>query len=74
MRLLNTLTVAGLFLFLCSQATASADDAKPVELEVGDKAPSFEGKDDSGKDWKSSDHVGKKIVVVYFYPAALTGG
>src|SRR5581483_1290619 len=24
--------------------------------------------------WKSSDHVGKKILVVYFYPADLTSG
>lgn len=40
----------------------------------GDKAPSFEAKDDQGKVWKSSDHVGKKYVVVFFYPAAMTGG
>ena len=32
------------------------------------------GTDDQGKPWKSTDHVGKKIVVVYFYPADLTGG
>jgi peroxiredoxin Q/BCP len=30
--------------------------------------------DDQGKPWKSADHVGKKILVVYFYPADLTGG
>jgi peroxiredoxin Q/BCP len=41
---------------------------------VGDKAPAFESVDDQGKPWKSSDHIGKKIVVVYFYPADLTGG
>jgi len=41
---------------------------------VGDKAPAFESVDDQGKPWKSGDHVGKKIVVVYFYPADLTGG
>lgn len=45
-----------------------------VDLKVGDPAPSFEAKDDAGKDWKSSDHVGKKIVVVFFFPAAFTGG
>src|SRR5262245_26589268 len=43
-------------------------------VAVGDKAPSFVAKDDQGKDWKSEDHVGKKIIVVYFYPADFTGG
>jgi peroxiredoxin Q/BCP len=41
---------------------------------VGDKAPSFQATDDAGKVWKSSDHVRKKILVLYFYPADLTGG
>lgn len=57
---------------LCFAAPASrvhADDVK-----VGDKAPVFSAKDDTGKEWKSADHVGKKIVVVYFYPADCTGG
>ena len=49
------------------------DDAK-VNLKVGDKAPSFEGTNEQGKALKSSDHVGKKIVVLYFFPAAFTGG
>jgi peroxiredoxin Q/BCP len=48
--------------------------AEDVKLEVGSAAPEFTVKDDSGADWKSSDHFGKKIVVVYFYPADLTGG
>lgn len=48
--------------------------AEDVKLEVGSAAPEFTVKDDTGADWKSSDHFGKKIVVVYFYPADLTGG
>ena len=47
---------------------------KPVNLKVGDKAPEFTSVDDKGEEWKSADHVGKKILVVYFYPADLTGG
>ena len=43
-------------------------------LKVGDAVPAFEAPDDAGKAWKSADHVGKKIVVVYFYPASFTGG
>jgi peroxiredoxin Q/BCP len=42
--------------------------------KVGDKAPTFESVDENGKAWKSSEHVGKKIVVLYFYPADFTGG
>src|SRR3954471_11943081 len=45
-----------------------------ADLKVGDAAPSFAAKDDSGGDWKSADHVGKKILIVYFYPASFTGG
>ncbi len=48
--------------------------AEPIDLKVGDKAPTFEALDDTGKPWKSEEHVGKKIVVVYFYPADMTGG
>lgn len=45
-----------------------------AELNVGDTVPAFDVKDDTGKDWKSTEHIGKKVVVVYFYPADMTGG
>ena len=48
--------------------------AEENNLKVGDPAPTFESIDDQGKPWKSSEHVGKKTVVVYFYPADMTGG
>jgi peroxiredoxin Q/BCP len=41
---------------------------------VGDPAPGFTLLDDKGEEWKSADHYGKKIVVIYFYPADFTGG
>lgn len=47
---------------------------KTKSLKVGDKAPAFKSVDDQGKPFDSSDVVGKKIVVLYFYPADLTGG
>ena len=43
-------------------------------LEVGDKVPAFEALDDHGKSWKSESFRGKKLILVYFYPAAMTGG
>ncbi len=47
---------------------ASADTPK-----VGDFAPAFEATNQDGHPWKLADHLGK-YVVVYFYPAAMTGG
>lgn len=69
MRRLASLGLA-LGLALLTTSAARADD----ELKVGDRAPEFEAKDDTGKVWKSADHVGKTILVVYFYPADFTGG
>jgi len=57
---------------LLSWSAQAADPA--VDLKVGDAAPEFAAKDHTGEVWKSADHVGKKIVVVYFYPADMTGG
>lgn len=62
-----------------SAAVAAVQDKdnkkpKPVNLEPGDTAPVFEGTDDAGKKWKSSNIVGKKYLVVYFYPADFTTG
>ena len=41
---------------------------------IGDKAPLIEGKDQDGKTWKLADEVGKKIVLLYFYPKDDTPG
>jgi peroxiredoxin Q/BCP len=65
-----------LFVFAACIASAGGTPAEEdkTELKRGDKAPSFQAIDDQGKTWKSSDHVGKKVIVVYFYPADFTGG
>jgi len=44
------------------------------ELNVGDKAPKFKTLADDGSTWNVKNYLGKKIIVVYFYPAAMTGG
>jgi peroxiredoxin Q/BCP len=67
-------TFANLSIWSFAVAAIAGSTAFAADLKVGDKAPEFTAKDDNGKDWKSSDHFGKKIVVVYFYPADLTGG
>jgi thioredoxin-dependent peroxiredoxin len=43
-------------------------------LNVGDKAPDFETLTDDGSSWNVKNYIGKKVIVVYFYPAAMTGG
>ena len=60
--------------FALSLALGTTMQAEEKAVKVGDKAPTFESKDEQGKAWKSTDHVGKKIVVLYFYPADFTGG
>jgi thioredoxin-dependent peroxiredoxin len=45
-----------------------------AQLNVGDEMPHFMAEDDQGKLWDSDDVYGKKTLVVYFYPAAMTGG
>ena len=42
--------------------------------KTGDMAPAFQGTDQNGNDVKSSDIIGKKIVLLYFYPKDFTGG
>lgn len=66
--------VPGLVASFVGLFSASAFAQSTVDLKVGDAAPAFEVKDDTGKDWKSGEHIGKKVVVVYFYPADMTGG
>jgi peroxiredoxin Q/BCP len=67
------LGIAALCVVAFAAGKVTADDKK-VDVKVGDPAPEFEATDDQGKIWKSSDHVGKNVIVVYFYPADLTGG
>lgn len=44
-----------------------------MELNIGDKAPEFEGKDQNGNTVKLSDYQGKKVIL-YFYPKDNTSG
>jgi len=43
-------------------------------LSEGDKVPGFKAVADDGTVWDVSNYIGKSYVVVYFYPAAMTGG
>jgi peroxiredoxin Q/BCP len=68
-------TTALVALAVANPTAAQDKKGKAVNtLKVGDKAPKFASIDDEGKPFKSTDVVGKKAVVLFFYPAALTGG
>jgi thioredoxin-dependent peroxiredoxin len=45
-----------------------------MALQLGDKIPNFTAKDNLGNDFDSSILVGKKPVVIYFYPKDNTPG
>jgi thioredoxin-dependent peroxiredoxin len=70
----STVLLACLAPFAITVSAAADEQDKPVALKVGDKAPKFAGRTDEDKPWRSKDHVGKKVLVVYFYPADMTGG
>lgn len=53
--------------------TASAADAAKTP-QAGDAAPHVQGKDQDGKTWKLADHIGKHVVLLYFYPKDETPG
>jgi peroxiredoxin Q/BCP len=65
MPLLAAAILAGFSLCMAQAATTP---------KVGDKAPAIEGKDQNGTTWKLADTLGKKAVLLYFYPKDNTPG
>jgi peroxiredoxin Q/BCP len=62
---------AGVALMVAA-ATLTAQEIKMPK--VGDKAPVVSGKNEKGATWNLADSVGKKIVLLYFYPKDDTPG
>lgn len=46
-----------------------ANSAEELVLQIGDPVPEFQCRDDQGEPWTSRDHVGKQLLVVFFYPS-----
>lgn len=63
-----------LSLGLAAVSAAEAQEAPLIDLDVGDMAPVFEGIADNGETFNSAKARDGKLLVVYFYPAAMTGG
>jgi peroxiredoxin Q/BCP len=62
------------FAFTYVFATLLAIGAESTSPKVGDTAPMVGGKDQSGKPWRLQDVMGRKIVLLYFYPKDNTPG
>jgi thioredoxin-dependent peroxiredoxin len=63
----GSVLLIGILLFAVSRLTAS-------ELKVGDKAPDFSLVGSDGKTHKLADHLGKRAVVLAWFPKAFTPG
>jgi peroxiredoxin Q/BCP len=64
----------GAFLILASLLPLSAGE-NAAGLNVGDKAPLFNANDQSGHLWQAGKVLkSEQYLVIYFYPAAMTGG
>lgn len=74
---MNSFLSVSLLIFLAASlmlAVTGQVNAQDVNLDIGDSAPEFEAVSDEGDLWRSKDHIGESILVVYFYPVAMTGG
>lgn len=69
--LIRTLTAVVLALAASISAGFPQAAKQPV---VGDQAPLVSGINQDGKEWKLADSVGKKVVLLYFYPKDETPG
>lgn len=71
---------ATFLLVLCLARGGAADNPAPatataaMQIREGSPLPKFESMDQHGRVWKSADHVGKRIVVLYSYPGDFSGG
>ena len=65
------LIILGLAMFVTIPQLSAQE---PEPLKKGDKAPSFTAYDDKNQIWNINEYIGKKNIVIFFYPAAMTGG
>src|SRR6187401_3513656 len=59
---------------ICVTSFLFINAAQSAVPKVGEKAPLVEGKNQDGKNWKLAEALGKKIVLLYFYPKDDTPG
>lgn len=60
----NLLSITYILLFLSCQS----QPPRNKELKIGDTIPTFTLTDQDGKQFNSTDHIGKSSLVIFFYP------
>jgi peroxiredoxin Q/BCP len=68
---MKSVIISFILLFVFSTSIFSQENKT---LKVGDKAPNFKTLADNGQIWDVNKYLGKKNIIIYFYPAAMTGG
>ena len=71
---ISVLTVILTTVILIAAASGEKAVTTPDPLKVGMIAPDFTLKDEEGVERSLSDYIGKKSVVLAFYPKDFTGG
>jgi thioredoxin-dependent peroxiredoxin len=76
---ISAVLVVGILAAMAGGVVTGDDGATPTiekgaTVVVGQSLPAFETTDDQGQPWKSADHTGQKVLVMYFYPGDFTGG
>ena len=71
---LSVLAVILTTVILIAAASGEKAVTTPDTLKVGMIAPDFTLKDEEGVERSLSDYIGKKSVVLAFYPKDFTGG
>lgn len=51
-----------------------AQETSNASVKIGNRIPNFFANDEDGQLWSLHEHLDKGPVVLYFYPAAMTGG
>ena len=68
---MKTIIISFAILFAVSTNLFSQENSL---LKAGDNVPMFQTVTDDGSTWKIKEYLGKKNIIIYFYPAAMTGG
>ena len=71
---LFSLVILSVFFMNCAETEEPVTVQEESVIGIGAQVSGFRANDDNGNVWKSDDHLGSSYLIVYFYPAAMTGG
>ena len=73
-RIMKTLALFSVLLIAAAPAAGEEPMKDSGKLQVGDTAPQFELTGSDGKTHRLADHLGKRPVIIAWFPKAFTGG